>query len=847
MAKFFRDSSIRVKLSLIVVLDASLAVLLVGGFLLGYERHELRDAAARELSIQAGIVADNSTAALSFADQRAAFETLAALRADPDLIEAAIYDRNNQLFARFERGRGEHLGPSPSEGWPALLRPAQSGVKFVNGNLYVSQTVLLAGQTIGTVILASSMNQVATRLRRYVGFVCLVLLFSLGTALLLSTRMQRTITGPLAQLSSVARLVAVKKDYSVRAIRHGADEVGFLTDSFNEMLMQIEIREQARRGAEESLRESEERFALAARGANDGLWDWKASTGKMYLSPRGNQMLGLPEVEKWWTAEEWESRYHPGDSDRVRAEWNAVHQNAKGDFVSEYRMRCRNGSFIWVLARGKAVRDGNGRVIRLAGSLTDVTEGKIADPLTGLPNRLYFLDRLEDAIDVARCRDLPFAVLFLDLDRFKLVNDSLGHAAGDELLIEIATRLRTSVQTAAISEHADGPPGAGGSSVVSRLGGDEFAILLHGNDLQAEAAMLAECVLRHLNAPFHIGNRQMFAGVSIGIALSSSGATAEDLLRNADTAMYYAKKAGRARYKVFDEGMREQAIARLELETGLRKAVEDNQLEVWYQPQVSLPGHQITGCEALVRWRHSERGVVPPIDFISIAEETDLIIPLGRWVLGEACRQMADWQRRFAFDPPLTISVNVSFKQLTGAGFVEEVRRILAATELRPGTLRLEMTESTAMTNAAETIDTLRRLKALNVGLEIDDFGTGYSSLSCLNRLPFDTVKIDCSFVKALDEDEESAEIVRAILELARSMNLNVVAEGVETAEQLQRLTSLGCTQAQGYYFSKPLTNGAAALLFEVESMKRAFRLIEAPYSDQKPAATRPEALAVTY
>ncbi len=688
---------------------------------------------------------------------------------------------------------------------------------FENGKLYVSRPVLLHGQPIATVFLTASMNEVDSRLRRYVGIVCLVLLASLGIAILLSTRLQRSITGPLAQLSSVARLVSIEKDYSVRAVKHASDEVGFMIDSFNDMLAQIEMREQARRGAEESLRESEERFALAAKGANDGLWDWKASSAKCICPLAGIRSSATPKPRNTWSPEEWYSLVHHADRDRVKSEWDALGESGSGELVSEYRMRCRNSTFIWVLSRGKAVRDENGAVIRIAGSLTDVTEGKIADPLTGIPNRLYFLDRLENAIETYRHSGLPFAVLFLDLDRFKLVNDSLGHAAGDDLLLEIATRLRSSVRE-------NSPAGVKGGSVVARLGGDEFAILLLGAGRETDATFLAERVLAHLSAPFQIGNRQIHAGVSIGIAFGASGETPEDLLRNADTAMYYAKKAGRGRFEVFDEKMREQAIARLEIETELRKAIDDRELVLFYQPQVSLRDRRITGFEALVRWQHPVRGLVMPAEFIQIAEETDLIVPLGRWVLNEACRQMALWQRRFSLNPPLTISVNVSFKQLTGAGLIEDVKLALARTELLPGTLRIEMTESTAMTNAEETAHTLRQLKELNVGLEIDDFGTGYSSLSTLNRLPFDTVKIDCSFVRDLGTNEESLEIVRAILDLARSMSMNVVAEGVETSDQLQKLNTLGCTHAQGYYFSRPVGANAAALLFEVEAFQARLR-----------------------
>jgi diguanylate cyclase (GGDEF)-like protein/PAS domain S-box-containing protein len=812
IANAFRNSSIRVKLSLLVVLNGAFALLLVGVSLLGYERYELRSDAQHALMTQAGILAESSTGALSFKDEQAATDNLSAFHSDPALICAAIYDSDNTLLASYSRdgNASTDLARIPRE----RLTSAEAWIE--NGSLSVSHPVAIGGRTIGAVFLRSSMSEFDARLRRYMEIVSLVLLVSLTLALVASGRMQRTITTPLAYLASVARQVSIEKDYTVRAKRHAHDEVGFLIDSFNEMLLQIELREEARRGAEASLRESEERFALAARGANDGLWDWKQAHRRMYISPRGNQMLGYPDTERFWSVGRLLNLVHPADRERVRKDWiGGIHE--KGEFVCEFRARHQNGTFIWVLSRGKSVKDAGGSVIRAAGSLTDVTDGKIGDPLTGLPNRLYFLDRLENSIDALRHGASAFAVLFVDVDQFKLVNDSLGHAAGDSLLYEVAQRLRSSTQLSPQGA-APRPP-----AVVARLSGDEFAILAHCPWGAGQASALAERILKALSVAFELCDRQMFASVSIGIALSSSGDSPEDLLRNADTAMYQAKKAGRARFEVFDDGMRQRALARLEIETDLRKAIEQNQLVLFYQPQISIPGRTILGFEALVRWQHPERGLIPPGDFIFIAEETDLIIPLGGWVLREACRQTSVWQRRFPMQPPLTVAVNVSYKQLRDAGFVEDVRRALAESGLLPGTLHLEMTESTAMTNTDETISTLERLKGLDVRLEIDDFGTGYSSLSSLNRLPFDTVKIDCSFVRELTTNEESSEIVRAILDLARSMSMSVVAEGVETQDQLKKLETLGCSCAQGYYFSRPLEPAHLAVMLERDALERDF------------------------
>jgi diguanylate cyclase (GGDEF)-like protein/PAS domain S-box-containing protein len=649
-----------------------------------------------------------------------------------------------------------------------------------------------------------------------------VLIVALGVALLLSSGVQRTIALPIRELSRVARRVTAEKDYSARAAMQSGAELGILIDSFNQMLAEIERRDLARKAAEELLRESEERYALAARGANDGLWDWKLSTGEIYFSPRWVQMIGYSEGEIAPEPGEWFGRIHPADVSRVQAELTAHRTGATAEFVSEYRMRHRNGSFIWMLSRGAVVRDPSGMAVRMAGSQTDITDGKVVDPLTNLPNRLYFLDRLDAAIENRAGDYAEFAVLFVDLDRFKLVNDSLGHAAGDELLTGIAGRLKSSVRAAPRK-----PDRA--ASVVARLGGDEFAILLSDIADASEARVVAERLLADLSAPFQIAGRQVFGMISIGIAPGSSGNTPEDLLRNADTAMYHAKAKGKGRFEVFDETMRDRARARMEIETDLRRAIELNQLVVYYQPQVALGTGRVYGYEALVRWMHPCRGLIPPSEFIPIAEETDLILPLGRIVLREACRQMAEWQTKFEHDPPLSVSVNVSVRQLTSSNLVEDVRAALAESGLPPSSLHLEVTESSVMTNTDIAVEVLRGIKELGVGLEIDDFGTGYSSLGYLSRLPFDTVKIDQSFVRDLHRNREAADIVRTIFDLANSMNLSVIAEGVETNEQLAALSSLGCQYGQGFYFAKPADRDCTqALMLERSTLRQAFAQLAA-------------------
>jgi diguanylate cyclase (GGDEF)-like protein/PAS domain S-box-containing protein len=797
------NSSIRVKLSLLMALNTSLALLLAGIGFVGYELYQSRDIATREAKGLGAIVSANSTAALSFGDQVAAGETLAALRGDQRLVQAALYDRDGRLFASY--------GSTEPAVVPTRLLPY--GCYFENGSILLFGPVLLRGERLGTVFLEMTLNDVYSRLRRYCGIVSIVLLVSLGLALLLSARLQRVISAPIAALGRIARLVSAEKNYSLRATKHADDEIGLLIDSFNEMLLQLEMRELARIAAERLLRESEERYALAARGANDGLWDWKLDTNEIYFSPRWNQMLGYSPYQIWSDPEEWFSRIHPTDRDRVRSAIAAHCEGRASEFASEYRMLHKNGSYIWMLSRGIAVRDVNGTAVRMAGSQTDITEGKVGDPLTELPNRLYFMDKLEAVQDAAgRSENRLFAVLFLDLDRFKIVNDSQGHAVGDQLLIEVAQRLRSTVRATDLVGKVISP------STVARLGGDEFAILLEDVRNEAGAANVAERILKQLNSPITINGRAIHVSVSIGIALSSSGAMPAEVLRNADTAMYHAKATGKARFEVFNEGMRERAVARMETESDLRHGLAAGELAVYYQPKVCLDTRRITGFEALARWNHPSRGLLYPSEFIPVAEETELILPLGVWVLREACRQMAQWQKNLPLAHALTISVNVSFKQLAEPGLVENVECILAETGLDPSYLKLELTESSIMENAENALATLRRLKKMKIGLEIDDFGTGYSSLSHLRQLPFDTVKIDRSFVKELGAGGQSSEIINTILKLARSLSMNVVAEGIESKDQLALLTGLGCSHGQGYYFSEPVTAERAEQLVQDDS-----------------------------
>ncbi len=454
-----------------------------------------------------------------------------------------------------------------------------------------------------------------------------------------------------------------------------------------------------------------------------------------------------------------------------------------------------------------------GRVMERRAAENRLIHDASHDPLTGLPNRLLFVDRLERAVAARRRRpEIGFAVLFIDLDRFKLVNDSLGHAAGDALLIEIAARLSNVLSSA--EENGVLP-------TLARLGGDEFTVLLEELDDNALAAAVAERLQNALRRPLNIEGRDVYTTASIGIAWSTGAyASAADIMRDADLAMYRAKSEGGARVEIFDQSLHDIAVRRLSVENDLRGALLRQEFVLHYQPVVALNSGNVVGFEALVRWQRDPGQLVPPADFIGVAEETSLIVPIGNWVMREAFAAIAAWHRDYPWPALLTMSVNVSPRQFDQADFVEQVIQAIEESGARAGTIRLEITESVALKDPGRAIEILKRLRELGVRVSIDDFGTGYSSLSYLQQLPFDTLKIDCSFVNALPKKAEGGDLIRTILDLAKNLNMDVVAEGTETKAQVEQLRAMGCGFAQGYYFSKPLErNQAAALLAQANRL----------------------------
>jgi len=631
-----------------------------------------------------------------------------------------------------------------------------------------------------------------------------------------SERVRRLGDGPQRFFSRMARSDGATLDIEVvaRALTLGG------TPYVLELVRDVRS-EKALRAAFEEL---QARFDLLSQAANDGLWVWELDSGEVEYSPRWAALMGLSEARLVGTIDMWLEQIHPADRPAVDAALGLHLDGLTERFESEHRVEHRSGIWRWVLVRALAQRNADGNLVRVAGSTSDITHRKNAeerlryeafhDPLTGLANRAWLIHRLQDALghahaaaaphlqselplDGADARsDLPddsghFAIVLIGVDGFKLINDSFGLSLGDMLLRAVASRIARSVRSV---------------DTIARIGGDEFALLLEGLDAPEQVEIVADRIARDLAQPFDLRGYAVYSSVSMGIVPGSDHyGEPEEILRDANIALVRAKKAGRAKRVTFDQSMRHDTIRRLMLETDLRRALERAELRLAYQPVVALQDGEVVGFEALCRWHHNKHGLIGPSEFIPLAEESGLIVPIGRWALQTACEDALAWSDGAPTRPGLWVAVNVSGRQLCHPRFVDEVRDVLAATGLPPHRLHLEITESVLMENAEASREVLEQLRALGVGLSIDDFGTGYSSLAYLRRFPIETLKIDRAFLARDADAEDSWAIIETIRSLASILGIGVVVEGVETVEHALRLRTMGCQRAQGYLFSRPI------------------------------------------
>ena len=616
------------------------------------------------------------------------------------------------------------------------------------------------------------------------------------------------------------RLLILKKPYDTvevcqlaraltqkwRLSKHAHLKLNQLTSMVKEQTQQLEDSNAKLQLEAEQRKVSEERYRLAEEAVNDGLWDWNIPAGKVYYSPRWKSMLGFTDAEIGDSPEEWLVRVHPDDRISVAEHQEEHFQGRCEQLRGECRMLHKDGQYRWILYRGTAVAGGNGAKIRAVGSFTDITDRKLAeeqlrfeamhDALTGLANRVKLADRLSWCIArKKRELDFHFAVMFIDLDRFKVINDSLGHLIGDKLLVEIACRLKVFVREAdTVARHQ--------LDQVARIGGDEFVLVLEDIRHESDILHIAGRLHKEISGTFHIDGHEICTLFSVGIAFGNETYhTAAEILRDADTALYQAKSDGKSCTRIFDPEMHQRAVARWQTETELRRAITDNQLVLHYQPIIDSLGRPLA-LEALVRWQHPTRGLLPPGEFLPIAEDTDLIIHLGRWVLIEACRQARRWEK---LGLPLTISVNVAALQLESPDFVAEVLDTLEHTGVDPRSIVLEITETALMHDSERIAQRLHSLRLAGLRVAIDDFGTGYSSLAYLQQFPVDILKIDRSFVVNATTSAEGRVLLHAMVQLGRALGLETLAEGIEDHSQLDLLRAEGCELGQGFLVARPM------------------------------------------
>jgi len=601
------------------------------------------------------------------------------------------------------------------------------------------------------------------------------------------------------------------------------DEIGELVKWFNSFLDNLK----ARKTSEEALRESEERYALVASATNEGLWDWNLKSNEIYLSPRFLFLIGKDpsEEEIFYSPEEWLKLIHPDDEGIVKKEIDDHLAGNTPFFQCELRLQHQSGSYYWTLSRGLAVRDTSGQVIRMAGSHTDISARKEAesqlrheafhDNLTGLYNRAWLISYLQKLLLESKRHDNEmFAILFLDLDRFKIINDTLGHVAGDELLIQVSQRLIACLR---------------GSDLLARFGGDEFVILLEHSD-DYHFTLVAERILQAITRPFHIQGNNIKSGISIGITHSLSDySSSDEMLRDADIAMYQAKKAGKNCYVIFDENMRKHLLNRISMEKGLDAAIKNDGLELVYQPIISLSSSQLVGFEALVRWHDKSLGSIGPDDFIPLAERCNLINPLGRWVLENTCRQWQLWKEKYNGIDKLKISINLSPLQFHDEIFLKGIPKTLSDYGVKGTELAFEITETAIIHETELAARVISEFKQMGISVHLDDFGTGYSSLSHLSGFSIDLIKIDRSFIqkckegtckehqcdtKTIDMDKceikqcreqhKQVKMVSAVINLAHELGIKCTAEGIEELAQQELLQNDNCDYGQGFYISKP-------------------------------------------
>ena len=734
------------------------------------------------MRILADVVANRSTAALVFADTHQAEANLIALGENPNVIMACIYDSGGEVFAL------HHFTQLDQKPCPVN---ASSSAMTIDDNIEIFAPIELDGLVVGSLYIDLSLLWINNRWQQQIQFIFIVSLLVIALAFMIARYLQQLLIKPIQKITSTARTISEQQDYSLRAERGVKDELGDMVDVFNDMLSKIQ-QENDRLGA------SEEKFRQLSTVSPVGIFQVDLEHKITYVNNRWSQITGMEQPHV--SLENWLSRIRIQDRRRALKAWSALMQHHQ-DFVVEVGFE-KGEDITWSIIEASVLHDGKGEVYGYMGAISDITDLKNAqlqmetlaffDPLTGLSNRRLFIDRLEKAVSESRRRSSFIALLFIDLDQFKRINDSLGHEAGDQLLVEIARRLETSVRE---------------SDTVSRIGGDEFTVLLSDIDSSNGVRHICEKILTRLGKPIAINNQEVITTVSIGITLGpSDGDTGSTLMRNADMAMYQAKAMGRNNYQFFSEDMNQEMMGYLEIEKNLRASIKaQDEFVIFYQPKTNLSDGEFIGAEALIRWLPKGKDMISPDRFIPIAEESGLIVPIGKWVLRESCMQIKRLIDSGLWPEHAKVAVNLSARQFSDPELIHHIQETLQLTGCPVSILELEITESTLMGDVESAILTMRHIKEMGISIAIDDFGTGYSSLSYLKRFPIDVLKVDRSFVMDIPKDRNDMEITAAVIAMAHKLHLKVVAEGIETQAQLDFLKDNHCEYGQGYYIAKPM------------------------------------------
>ena len=781
MSSRLKSRSLRSKLIFIAIFTTGLTLLVCNLSFIAYEYYLSRQDVDKKLTILSDVITSQAGAALLFNDFAMLQTNLDALQADANIVRGCIY--NSQL----QQVVGYHLATTPA--CPKLWHELTPSTRF---NFFRHFPIQIQGTNYGTLYLETSHKDLIDRSQQLLSFSVLIFLVAISLAWLLANSMQGVILRPIQNLSITLRNIMRKKDYSFRAHPNNNNaELGVLIDLFNSLLTTIE-------SDNASLKESEDRFRRLTALAPVGIFQLDAKQNILYINQRWRDIHHLniahPQLADWFQC------IHPSELKQLQPHWQTL-LNTQNSITTEFRLKEHQGRTTWVQLLAGALHDHQGNLLGYLGTISDISEMKSAqlqmenlafyDSLTGLANRRLFRDRLEKAITLAQRSQSSVALLFLDMDQFKRVNDTLGHDAGDELLKTVASRLRECIRD---------------SDTVSRIGGDEFTILLTEIHSPSDVVPVAEKILQRLAQPIRVAENEVSTSVSIGITLTPEDSLdANTLMKNADMAMYRAKELGRNTYQFFSEEMNRAVLEHIELENELLEALSNNQFVLAFQPKVSLFNFSITGLEVLLRWQHPEKGLIAPDRFIPIAEESGQILHIGQWVLQQACLQMSSLRQQYPLLADAKIAVNLSARQFVDPQLLERIQACLHEANLPSECLELEITESTLMDDVEDAIVTMNRIKQLGVSIAIDDFGTGYSSLSYLKRFPIDVLKVDRSFVMDIPQGKNDMAITAAVIAMAHKLNLNVVAEGIEERAQLDFLHANFCDEGQGYFFSRPL------------------------------------------